>query len=140
MSKKLKSCPFCGGVESLNMREIHTCGRYCADMYCIECRHCLYSTMNFDTKDELYEFWNTRPIEDEKDKEIAKLKEDLEIQKNLTRQACFESNRAYEETEKWKKMFYDLLYNQSIVCTDPNIVIIGKDTNVPTNTINNAKE
>lgn len=66
----------------------------------------------------------------QKNREIAKLKEDLEIHKNITRQACFESNRAYDETAKWKKMFYDLVYNQSAICTDPNVVIIGKDTDV----------
>ena len=137
MSEELKPCPFCGGVESLNMREVRTYGRYCADMYCIECRHCLYSTMNFDTKNELYEFWNTRPIEDEKDRVIARLKEDLEIQKNLTRQACFESNQAYAETEQWKKMLYDLVDKQAIVDTNPKIVIIGKDTDVPANPTDN---
>lgn len=35
-----------------------------------------------------------------KDKEIARLKEDLEIQRMLAKQACFESNRAYDEVEK----------------------------------------
>lgn len=73
----------------------------------------------------------------QKDKEISRLRTELEIQKNLTRQACFESNRAYEETEKWKKMFYDLVYNQSTICTDPNVIIIGKGNDVITDDTDN---
>jgi hypothetical protein len=83
--------------------------------------------------DELIKRCNRRPAEDAKDKEIERLKNDLEIQKNLTRMACFESNRAYDEVEKWKKMFYDLIDKQSNVATDPKVIIVGKDTNVPTN-------
>jgi regulator of replication initiation timing len=56
--------------------------------------------------------------------ENEKLKSDLGIQKNLTRQACFESNRAYQETEKWKKMFYDLFDKQASVSTDPKVLVI----------------
>lgn len=73
----------------------------------------------------------------QKAKEIARLKEDLEIQKNLTRQACFESNRAYDETEKWKKMLYDLVAKQATVDTDPKVIIIGKDTDVLTDGTDN---
>ena len=73
----------------------------------------------------------------QKDKELAKLKEDLDIQRNLAKQACFESTRAYAETDQWKKMFYDLLYNQSVVCTDPKVIIIGKDTDVLTDATDN---
>ena len=56
--------------------------------------------------------------------ENEKLKSDLGIQKNLTRMACFESNRAYQETEKWKKMFYDLYDKQASVSTDPGVLVI----------------
>ena len=64
--------------------------------------------------------------------ENEKLKSDLKIQKNLTNQACFESNRAYQEMEKWKKRFYDLIDKQSSVSTDPKVIIVGKDINVRT--------
>lgn len=73
----------------------------------------------------------------QKAKEITKLKENLEIQKNLTRQACFESNRAYDEAERWKRMFYDLVDKQSIVDTKPKVVIVDKDTDVPANGTDN---
>ena len=80
---ELKPCPFCGGIESLDVREVHTYNRYCADMYCIECRRCLYCTMNFDTKDELYAFWNTRPAEDALTAEVERLKAENERLKKV---------------------------------------------------------
>jgi hypothetical protein len=86
-----------------------------------------------DTPERAAFVWNSRPNEFAKDKEIERLKNDLEIQKNLTRMACFESNRAYDEVEKWKKMFYDLIDKQSNVATDPKVIIVGTDTNVPIN-------
>lgn len=67
----------------------------------------------------------------EKDKEIERLKSDLGIQKNLINQVFFESNRAYQETEKWKKIFYDLIEKQWSVSTDPKVIVVGKDTDVP---------
>ncbi len=73
----------------------------------------------------------------QKAKEIARLKEAWEIQKNLTRQACFERNRAYNETEKWKKMLYNLVDKQAIVDTDPKIIVVGKDTDVSDNPADN---
>lgn len=60
--------------------------------------------------------------------ENEKLKSDLGIQKNLTRQACFESNRAYQETEKWKKMFYDLFDKQAKYSTATNVICTAKVT------------
>ena len=62
--------------------------------------------------------------------ENAKLGSDLEIQKNLTRQACFEANRAYQETEKWKKMFYDLFDKQASVSTDPKVIVSVADSHL----------
>lgn len=56
--------------------------------------------------------------------ENEKLKSDLEIQKNLTRQACFEANRAYDEVEKWKQMFYELVDKQASVSTDPKVLVV----------------
>lgn len=56
--------------------------------------------------------------------ENEKLKSDLEIQKNLTRMACFDATRAYDEVEKWKQMFYDLYDKRAIVSTDPKVLVI----------------
>jgi hypothetical protein len=60
--------------------------------------------------------------------ENARLGSDLEIQKNLARHACFEANRAYQETEKWKKMFYDLVDKQASVSTDPKVIVSVVDS------------
>ena len=69
--------------------------------------------------------------------ENERLKRELEIQKNLTRQQCFLTEEAYKETDKWKKMFYDLADKQASVSTDPRVVIVGKDNNVRTNAPDN---
>jgi Lar family restriction alleviation protein len=129
----LRNCPFCGSTDIDILaydEEYHT--RRVA-----ECINCGARGSVSDSDEEAIESWNTRPLEDKKDKEIEKLKEDLEIQKNLTRQACFESNRAYAETEQWKKMLYDLVDKQAIVDTNPKVVIIGKDTDVSANPTDN---
>jgi hypothetical protein len=88
------------------------------------CDTCGTQTSTFDTKEEAAKVWNTRPAEDAKDKEIKRLNNELGIQKNLTRQACFEANRAYDEAEKWKKMFYDLFDKQASVFADPKVLVI----------------
>lgn len=119
----LKPCPFCGNQARLVRRDGITL---------VWCKKCETGT-GLCVGDGAITKWNTRPAEDAKDKEIERLKNDLEIQKNLTRMACFESNRAYDEVEKWKKMFYDLIDKQSKVATDPKVIIVGTDTNVPTN-------
>ena len=126
---KLKPCPKCGSHKvALNYRwdSLNLAKTYF--VYCHDCN--IYFNGNY-TEDSTIAKWNHRPTEDAKDKEIEKLKSDLGIQKNLTNQACFESNRAYQETEKWKKMFYDLIDKQSSVSTDPKVIVISKDTNVP---------
>ncbi len=56
--------------------------------------------------------------------EVKRLKAELEIQKNLTRQACFEAKRAYDEVEKWKQMFYDLVDKQASVSVDPKVIVV----------------
>lgn len=122
----LKACPFCGsGAIEVSAWEDHTTIG-CLDCdYGIRCQDC--------DEEDAVDWWNTRPAEDALKAEVEKLKSDLAIQKNLTNQACFESNRAYQETEKWKKRFYDLIDKQSSVSTDPKVIIVGKDINVPAN-------
>lgn len=67
------------------------------------------------------------PAEDALKAEVERLKNELGIQKNLTRQACFEANRAYEEVAKWKEMFYDLFDKQAKVSTDPKVIVTNTD-------------
>jgi hypothetical protein len=129
----LKPCPWCKKDVSIISVEDSTY------YWCITCEDCDFSWFVLGTRKEVIEKWNTRPAEDAKDKEIEKLKNDLGIQKNLTRQACFKSNRAYQEVEKWKKMFYDLFDKQSNVATDPKVIIVATDTNVPTNAPDTGK-
>lgn len=67
-----------------------------------------------------------RPAEDALTAEVERLKADLGIQKNLTSMACFEAQRAYDETEKWKKMFYNLVEKQAKVSTNVIYIDTGK--------------
>lgn len=117
MSEELKPCPFCGGEPKVTEREGF------AFFWCGECG----ASSKIAKESEAREYWNRRPAEDALTAEVERLKNDLEIQKNLTRMACFESNRAYDEVEKWKKMFYDLFDKQAKVSTDPKVIVINTD-------------
>lgn len=127
---ELKPCPKCGSNQvAIDYRwDSLTLSK----TYFVYCRSCdTYFNGNY-SEDSTIAKWNTRPAEDELKAKNEKLKSDLEIQKNLTKQMCFENNRAYQETEKWKKMFYDLINKQSSISTDPKVIVVGTDTNVPT--------
>lgn len=129
---ELKPCPFCK-AEPLSENNRRFFLKHKLDCFLAHPMHnanCdLVSTGSIA---DHIEAWNTRPAEDALKAENEKLKSDLEIQKNLTKQMCFENNRAYQETEKWKKMFYDLIKKQSSISTDPKVIVVGTDTNVPT--------
>lgn len=55
MGERLKTCPFCGGKAD-----------YYYDDYGIHafCTKCDSRTGDFETKDEVLNAWNSRPIED----------------------------------------------------------------------------
>lgn len=130
---ELKNCPFCGNLLEIVRKNGSKYVR-CISGVCIfeTARHGYHIS-----DDELIKRCNRRPAEDAKNKEIERLNNELGIQKNLTRQACFEANRAYDEMEKLKKMFYDLIDKQSSVSTDPKVIVVSTDTNVPANAPDN---
>ena len=65
MNEELKPCPFCGGEA----REVIRLGG--SLVYCLNCER---STGLCKGDKAARELWNIRPIEDEKDKVIARLK------------------------------------------------------------------
>jgi hypothetical protein len=69
MSEELERCPFC------NSRAIHYSFNY--RKHTVRCRGCLADCGEHDTPERAAFVWNTRPIEDEKDKQIAELKAEL---------------------------------------------------------------
>ena len=71
MSKKLKSCPFCGSADVEIYHDSFS------DYWIVECRECEVERNRCWDEDDVIEFWNTRSIDHEKDKEIARLKEKL---------------------------------------------------------------
>lgn len=115
---ELKPCPFCGGEPKVTERN------GLSFFWCGECG----TTSKIAKESEAREDWNRRPAEDDLKAEVERLKNELGIQKNLTRQACYDSNRAYDEVEKWKKMLYDLSDKQAKVSTEPKVIVINTNT------------
>lgn len=71
MTEPLKPCPFCGGEA-----QIVRCN---SGKYQCFCRNCgCTQTMFFDSPEEVPEEWNARPFENEKDAEIARLRDALD--------------------------------------------------------------
>lgn len=120
----LEPCPFCGNKD-LILSDYRLVGN--STCWRITCLHCRL-VMSGANKQLLINLWNNRQTSDALKAEVEKLKNELGIQKNLTRQACFEANRAYDEVEKWKKMFYDLSDKQAKVSTDPKVIVINTNT------------
>lgn len=71
MSEYLKPCPFC------DSRAVHYSFNY--RKYTVRCRGCLADCGEHDTPERAAFVWNTRPVEYGKDKEIARLKVELDI-------------------------------------------------------------
>lgn len=70
MTEKLKSCPFCGGKDFLISEW--------KDFVSIKCGQCETKVGALDEKTAV-EYWNTRPSEEELEKEIKRLREALEL-------------------------------------------------------------
>ena len=66
---ELKPCPFCGGEDFLISEW--------KDFVSIKCGQCETKVGALDEKTAV-KYWNSRPIEDAKDKEIKRLREALE--------------------------------------------------------------
>lgn len=58
--------------------------------------------------------------------EIEKLKSSMRSQKNRASMACLEAQRAYNETEKWKRMFYNYVEKRAKVSTNVIHIDTGK--------------
>ena len=68
MTEKLKPCPFCGGKEVKLFKE--------GSIWVVECLQCL-AKVGATAKADVLDFWNSRPIEDWKDDENARLEKNL---------------------------------------------------------------
>lgn len=65
MSEELKPCPFCGCGAVID------CYNY---YFNATCKNCFVEVVGFENREDCIKVWNNRPIEDEKDKEIERLK------------------------------------------------------------------
>lgn len=77
--EKLKPCPFCGGEA----REVIRKGVFSERFSIIYCTKCEHSSGLFKGIKSAREYWNTRPLEDEKDKELKE-------QKKLMKKKCYD--------------------------------------------------
>lgn len=117
MSKELK-CPMCQSTDIETYKDNPDDKGMCWHTY-YECRKCGRTCRDYDwlkLTDYEKETIKTKMLT----AEVERLKSELEIQKNLTRQSCFCAEEAYKETEKWKKMFYDLFDKQAKCSTQIN--------------------
>lgn len=94
MSEELKPCPFCNSIRITRLLNFDVDKGYSETIYCEECGAEVHNPLVN---------WNTRPIEDEKDREIKRLEGELAIQKNLTKQMCFEYQRLDDEKDSWNE-------------------------------------
>lgn len=69
MTEKLKPCPFCGGKAGIQSA---------FGQHKVICLSCGVVSETHDEKEKAIEVWNSRPIEDEKDAEIARLRDALD--------------------------------------------------------------
>lgn len=123
---ELKPCPFCGSNRIIEDTATDNTGAIPMTVWFVKCAVCGSFKNSISNHSRAMKRWNTRPIEDALKAEVERLETDLVIQKNLARQVCFDAQRAYAETDKWKKMFYDLIDTQAKVSTQIN----APDTNV----------
>ena len=81
MTNTLKSCPFCGGEARL--KSSHGFNN-------VSCRNCgMEYPVSFDTRKKAAAVWNKRSIEDKKDKEIKRLREDFKRYEDALFKICF---------------------------------------------------
>lgn len=84
--QKVKPCPCCGGAALVAG----------SDECYVVCPDCLLVSDYYPSYEEAVKAWNNRPLEDEKDKEIARLNK-------LMRQKCFDCLTSATGST-WKKV------------------------------------
>lgn len=125
MSEDLK-CPMCQSTDIETYKDNPDDKGMCWYTY-YECRKCGRTCRDYDWLKLTY--YEKETIKNKMlTAEVERLKADLEIQKNLTRQQCFLTEEAFKEADKWKKMFYDLCDKQAGFSTDPKVIVINPDT------------
>ena len=87
MTEQIKTCPFCGGKEVKLFKE--------GSIWVVECLQCL-AKVGATAEDDVLDFWNSRPIENELNEKI----ENLEMENHTLRLALNEIARGFD-TDSW---------------------------------------
>ena len=104
MSNELKPCPFCGSgeIEVCDWEEHTLIG--CLDCdYAIKCRDC--------DEDEAIRYWNTRPAEDAKNREIEQLKAEV----TRYRRALHNLKEDCQKRLHWKNSSWERLFLHEVI-------------------------
>jgi Lar family restriction alleviation protein len=131
MSEELKHCPFCGKSDKVIIytNSMAQYGKLLWMRYGVKCKRCHFVIATYAKKAAAIHKWNTRPIEDEKDKEIEKLKEALNTTIYLLQDCSCDLER-HGDNMSWLD---DKISEFIDICN-------GKDNDVPANDTDNNGE
>lgn len=121
MNENLEPCPFCQSTDI----DILTYDEEYHTRKVAECINCGARGSISDSDEEAIESWNTRPLEDEKDKQIKKLLQTLNEIQNLT---CFPQNKSAVCDKMWnisRSAIRDYYFGK-----DPDVLANPTDNNV----------
>ena len=74
---ELKNCPFCGCHAEISKTQLNLSASVLYTVSCINKKTCFHTDFSSFTEETAVKYWNTRPAEDAKDREIERLKEAL---------------------------------------------------------------
>ena len=103
---KLKPC-LCGS-DKVHFGYEPFCG---LTFWRVMCDTCGTQTSTFDTKEEAAKVWNTRPAEDEKDKEIENLKAEV----TRYRRALHNLKEDCQKRLRWKNCSWERLFLHEVI-------------------------
>lgn len=129
----LKPCPFCGTTTELEEQRFFD---IVGMIYSIECKKCRYTrVMSLVSMEAAKMKWNTRPAEDAKDKEIERLKAELENALLILKQIDWLYSEANEKARMWELKIGGLSPTEwmcDIVQKTREFIANAPDTNVGT--------
>lgn len=130
---ELKPCPFCGCHAKISETRLNLSASVLYTVSCINKKTCFQTDFSSFTKETAVKYWNTRPAEDAKDKEIDNLKAENERLKKAL-QAFIKWDKDYPPGGNPMSGFYEF----NTLISDAQFLLWefernGKDINVTAN-------